>query len=338
MPSVQKKIRDLERLIVKIGDPTADLARRLAILKEEKAQHEKNEHDRKMCDKYHKVKFIERKKITRKLRAIDSQIAGRTPSLESSENLTEKRQQLLDDLKYVMYYPKGLKYVGLLNEDNGDEKSIKKSNALRARARHLASQNYEKCLEEGGKNLVEHAIKVEYEGGDIKLVNSGRDLERSFKKRNSHSAGVGAFDDIERTSVVKGGQQFETEVECSSPQRESAEEENLNSPKNTESFGGKEHRRNKRSKVESRDDAASKVTKVAEVDQFFLEEANDDDAAALAATITDAKIPVGGLRSVGRQGNTGQRRSRIVDDGSYTKQELRLLQWQEKVRGKKAAF
>ncbi len=99
MSSNQKKIRDIERQMKKFGPDNAELKKRLEDLKAVKEGVKVQEKLRKNSVKYHMVKFIERKKVTRAIRSIDSKLDKNDPD---SDNLKAKKLQLEEDLAYIM--------------------------------------------------------------------------------------------------------------------------------------------------------------------------------------------------------------------------------------------
>ena len=111
MPSNQKKIRDLERLLKKHGD-SAELQLKLEQARKAKDDVQVKEKTKKNATKYHMVKFVERKKVTRMIRALDSKIK-KQPGSATVTSLEQKRNELLDDLAYIMYVVKenGINFI-----------------------------------------------------------------------------------------------------------------------------------------------------------------------------------------------------------------------------------
>ena len=124
--SVAKKIRDLERLLKKLNGKIDDgLTKRLEQLKEEKRENEVKMKERTNSVKYHMVKFVERKKIMRKVKSVDRKIKDCTDILSVArsdsdnaefkkvrrlvEEYKAKRVHLHNDLAYILYYPKDMK-------------------------------------------------------------------------------------------------------------------------------------------------------------------------------------------------------------------------------------
>ena len=91
MPSIQKKIRDLERALkkrigsaesgvagaVKESEEVVGLKKRLQDLQDARGDNTQSERDKKLVTKYRMVKFVERKKITRSVLANVSPIITR---------------------------------------------------------------------------------------------------------------------------------------------------------------------------------------------------------------------------------------------------------------------
>lgn len=98
MPSNQKKIRDIERMIKRFGE-SPELLAKLNEAKHGKEEVQLKEKMRKNATKYHMVRFLERKKVTRKIRSIESKLK----SEGDSPKLQKTRDSLMDDLAYIMY-------------------------------------------------------------------------------------------------------------------------------------------------------------------------------------------------------------------------------------------
>jgi hypothetical protein len=100
--SNQKKLRDLERLLRKKQASNEDcdlLLKKIDEVKSIKETAKLNERSRKYAKKYHLIKFVERKKITRNIRSIETKIKSEKPSKEISKEL----KRLKEDLAYIMF-------------------------------------------------------------------------------------------------------------------------------------------------------------------------------------------------------------------------------------------
>lgn len=100
MSSNLKKIRDFERMIKRFGS-SPELEAKLADAKQGKVLVTKKERTRKNSTKYHMVRFLERKKVTRKVRSLESKL--KSASAAESVDLNKQRDSLLNDLAYIMY-------------------------------------------------------------------------------------------------------------------------------------------------------------------------------------------------------------------------------------------
>jgi hypothetical protein len=100
MPSNLKKIRDIERMMKKFGE-TPELQAKLAQAKQGKEKVKLNEKMKKNSTKYHMVKFLERKKVTRLVRSVESKIKQEGDAAAKAK-LEKNRDRLLNDLAYIM--------------------------------------------------------------------------------------------------------------------------------------------------------------------------------------------------------------------------------------------
>lgn len=99
MSSNQKKIRDVERMIKKYGS-SPELLAKLEDAKLGKDRVQVKERTRKNATKYHMVRFLERKKVTRKVRSIETKL--KKADADDTVDLNKKRDNLLNDLAYIM--------------------------------------------------------------------------------------------------------------------------------------------------------------------------------------------------------------------------------------------
>lgn len=97
MPSNQKKIRDIERMIKKFGS-SPELLAKLEEAKHGKEDVQLKERMRKNSTKYHMVRFLERKKVTRLVRSLDNKLKNDPDNTKLKKN----RDKLLNDLAYIM--------------------------------------------------------------------------------------------------------------------------------------------------------------------------------------------------------------------------------------------
>ena len=236
MPSNQKKIRDLQRLLRRksssngregggttgggretesaaidaelpiphdaaAADAQQGILLKIISLQTAREDVKRNMRIRRNAIKYHMVKFLERKKVTRMIRSVDGKLKETQHSVgladEDSHQLVKMREQLLEDLAYIMYYPKEMKYVSLFpskGHDEDDEPPSRdgdRSTVTSAKARSIATKEWRDHLstadaatdylstadsadiDQGvdnassscGMDKVTYAMKVEYFGG-----------------------------------------------------------------------------------------------------------------------------------------------------------------------------
>lgn len=158
----------------------------------EKAQKENlhAEKERKYAKKYHRVKFFERIKVTRKMEKI-----SRIKEDERTEREKEQLKTLERDLEYVLHFPKHRKYVSLFNDDEDDEDAKTHKNRRRERFRKEIKEILKAKAELGDANegIVDgddenekartNAMKSNDLDGDDFFLNSDDDDEDSDKKK-----------------------------------------------------------------------------------------------------------------------------------------------------------
>eukprot|EP00898_Chlorokybus_atmophyticus_P002298 jgi/Chlat1/3069/Chrsp21S03320 len=114
--SLKNQIRSCERLLHKDDLPPAArkaTEARLEQLKKEHAAHARSELERKMAIRYHRVKFFERRKLERRIKQVQKQLALGPASDDDTAKLQQELESLLADLQYLQHFPKTEKYVSL---------------------------------------------------------------------------------------------------------------------------------------------------------------------------------------------------------------------------------
>ena len=100
-----KKIRDYERMMRKNGTKAGDnvdVEKKLNELRVKKRENESNEKDKKLCVKYRLVKFVERKKMTRKIRKVETKLKTGQLTTREFANLSDQKAKLEEDLAYIL--------------------------------------------------------------------------------------------------------------------------------------------------------------------------------------------------------------------------------------------
>ncbi|KAI9818993.1 MAG: 18S rRNA maturation protein [Phylliscum demangeonii] len=128
-PSVtklHKKVRDASRLLRRPAPLAADVAmeveRARAAYAQELEAAKAERRKQKMIGRYHKIRFFERQKATRRLKRVqrlkDALLAsaeadGNAPDPDALRALDAQLHEIAVDLNYTMYCPLGRKYVAL---------------------------------------------------------------------------------------------------------------------------------------------------------------------------------------------------------------------------------
>ncbi|KAF9478109.1 hypothetical protein BDN70DRAFT_880368 [Pholiota conissans] len=130
VPGVQKikaALRQTRRLLAKdkLGaDVRVETERRQRALEAELQQAEVAKKERAFAIRYHKIKFFERQKVTRKLKQAKKSLEATTSSSDKKKHSSEL-YNLRVDLNYILHYPKTKKYVSLFPPEvrAGEEQS-----------------------------------------------------------------------------------------------------------------------------------------------------------------------------------------------------------------------
>ncbi|KAK1230940.1 18S rRNA maturation protein [Marasmius sp. AFHP31] len=116
-PGVQKikaSIRQARRLLAKDkldADVRVQTERKLKSLEADLAKAEENRKEKTLATRYHKVKFFERQKVTRKIKQTIRELSAVDDS--SKGRLQSELLSLRVDLNYILHYPKTKKYISL---------------------------------------------------------------------------------------------------------------------------------------------------------------------------------------------------------------------------------
>jgi len=112
---LKSALRQTRRFLAKEDIPPRlriENERRLEALNQQLNELERNTHERRNAVRYHMVKFVERKKILRKINQVKTQLVDVTTS--DRKSLEKQLLQLRCDLHYILNFPNDRKYVSLL--------------------------------------------------------------------------------------------------------------------------------------------------------------------------------------------------------------------------------
>ena len=118
LPSTKNRMRSIERTLQRKGELIPEEVKRqmndkLEELRREQEESALVEKEKLMATRYRKIKFFERQKLQRSL-SHNSRALEQAASQSEREQLQTERRQLLQDLQYVLYYPRDLKYKSVL--------------------------------------------------------------------------------------------------------------------------------------------------------------------------------------------------------------------------------
>ena len=150
----------------------------------------------KFESRYKKVRFVERRKLERKLNQINKSIEKEKDE-EKMKELKEEREKIIDNINYVKYYPKTYKYYSLFpNKDADNEEMIKKREKMKQKIKFFLNGKKNKKNEEISdteekieKNSKEDEMENENEsdGGvgenDVNIKNKDEDKKKNKSEK-----------------------------------------------------------------------------------------------------------------------------------------------------------
>ncbi|KAI0800156.1 hypothetical protein C8Q74DRAFT_1234670 [Fomes fomentarius] len=166
LPGVQKikaALRQTRRLLAKdklAADVRVATERRLKSLETDLARAEQARVERTLATRYHKIKFFERQKVTRRLLQTKKQLAAATEKKERKK-LEARLAELRVDLNYILHYPKTKKYISLFPPEvrNGEEEVTEKRKS-KARAEELSETDRQ-------REEIRRWIREQMDGGGL---------------------------------------------------------------------------------------------------------------------------------------------------------------------------
>ena len=106
----------------------------------------------KFESRYKKVRFVERRKLERKLNHINKSIENEKDE-EKLKELKKEKQNIVDNINYVKYYPKTYKYYSLFpNKDSDNQDMIKKREKMKEKIKFFLNGKKNKKNENNVKN------------------------------------------------------------------------------------------------------------------------------------------------------------------------------------------
>ena len=132
--------------------------------------------------RYKKVRFVERRKLERKLNKVKKEIEAEKDEAKLKE-LKEQEKSIISDINYVKYYPKTYKYYSLFpNKDADKEELIAKREKMRKKIEfYLNQKNKKHNIEEEDND--EEDISKSIEKEDEEMKNEDEKEEKPKKEK-----------------------------------------------------------------------------------------------------------------------------------------------------------
>ena len=174
----------------------------------------------KFESRYKKIRFIERRKLERKLNHINKNIKNETDE-KNKEKLKQEKEEIIEDINYVKYYPKTYKYYSLFpNKDAENEEMIKKREKMKQKIKFFLNNKKNKASnkntneeeddnnkEEGNKNENEESEdnnnKDNKNDEEIKEKEKVEEIENKEEKKDKKKK-------IENIDIHKGQNDYES--------------------------------------------------------------------------------------------------------------------------------
>ena len=176
-PSVKNQIRSITRLLARPNVPQKlreEKQRELEKLERQGRDNKRVEREKKLSTRYHKVKFFERVKLTRRIAQLEREKEGGAGGDDAEAELSRLRE----DLEYVTHFPRGEKYVSVLVSDGDTEHATKERERLRRLVKtNLAAEAALADENEGGADMAANAGAGEEDNDDFLMNDSGDDGE-----------------------------------------------------------------------------------------------------------------------------------------------------------------
>ena len=132
--------------------------------------------------RYKKVRFVERRKLERKLNKVKKEIEAEKDE-DKLKELKEQEKSIISDINYVKYYPKTYKYYSLFpNKDADKEELIAKREKMRKKIEfYLNQKNKKHNIEEEDND--EEDISKSIDKEDEEMKNEDEKEEKPKKEK-----------------------------------------------------------------------------------------------------------------------------------------------------------
>ena len=148
----------------------------------------------KFESRYKKIRFIERRKLERKLNHINKAIEKEKDET-NKEKLKKEKEEIIEDINYVKYYPRTYKYYSLFpNKDAENEEMIKKREKMKQKIKFFLNNK---------KNKSHNINIVENENNDNEINNEDKNEESEDKEESNDNIDNMDDNDDEKKSEEK---------------------------------------------------------------------------------------------------------------------------------------
>ena len=138
----------------------------------------------KFESRYKKIRFIERRKLERKLNHINKNIENEKDE-KNKEKLKKEREEIIEDINYVKYYPKTYKYYSLFpNQDAENEDMIKKREKMKQKIKFFLNNKKNKS---SNKEIKEKDIDNNIEDKDEENKSGENNSENNNEEEEKES-------------------------------------------------------------------------------------------------------------------------------------------------------
>ena len=138
----------------------------------------------KFESRYKKIRFIERRKLERKLNHINKNIENEKDE-KNKEKLKKEREEIIEDINYVKYYPKTYKYYSLFpNKDAENEDMLKKREKMKQKIKFFLNNKKNKS---SNKEIKEKDIDNNIEDKDEENKSEENNSENNNEEEEKES-------------------------------------------------------------------------------------------------------------------------------------------------------
>ena len=126
---LKRQLRGVKRLLARTdiqadAKGKADLELQVAELEAKIAENKQVAREKSLAVKYRKVKFFEKKKVSRKLNQIELKLKKCGGDVSGRKQLEQEKKRLKDLMTYIKFFPKNKKYVSLFAKDSSDSERL----------------------------------------------------------------------------------------------------------------------------------------------------------------------------------------------------------------------